>query len=83
IYGNPNLQPETSVNHEVGLLYQGDSGISANVTAFYNDFNDKISRAACPSDICLNGPNQAGADPTYNINIDKAVTQGVEAGVTH
>lgn len=83
IYGNPDLQPETSVNHEVGLLYQGDGGLSANVTAFYNEFNDKISRAACPSAICLGSPNSAGADPTYNINIDKAVTQGVEAGVAH
>ncbi|KKA44376.1 outer membrane siderophore receptor [Salinivibrio sp. KP-1] len=81
IYGNPDLEPETSVNSEVSINYQGDSGISGSLTAFHNDFEDKITRVACPTSVCTDGPNQFGSDPTYRINVDEAVTQGVEASL--
>ncbi|OEF28120.1 ligand-gated channel protein [Vibrio rumoiensis] len=75
IYGNENLTPETSVNTEISLNYQNDYGVSSSVTLFNNDFKDKISRVSCTS--C--GPvNDWGSDSTQRVNIDKAVTRGVE-----
>ncbi|WP_129141781.1 ligand-gated channel protein [Modicisalibacter coralii] len=78
IYGNPDLEPETSLNHELGLVYSGDDGTSASATLFYNAFEDKITRVGCPVDICTDGQNSFGADPTYRVNVDEATTQGVE-----
>jgi len=82
IYGNPDLEPETSVNKELGLYFNAGRDLMANVTVFHNDFEDKITRIACPIDICSDGPNQFGSDPTYRINVDEAVTQGVEAALS-
>lgn len=79
IYGNPDLDPETSLNKEISVLYQGDSGLDVSLTAFHNEFKDKITRVVCPDTICTDGPNQWGADPTYRINVDEAVTKGIEA----
>lgn len=81
IYGNPDLEPETSLNKEIALLYGNDAGLNGSLTLFHNDFEDKITRIACPIDICNAGPNQFGSDPTYRVNIDDAVTQGVEASL--
>lgn len=78
VYGNPDLEPETSLNKEIALLYSSPGGISASVTLFHNDFEDKITRVPCPITVCTGGPNQFGSDPTYRINVDEAVTQGVE-----
>ena len=82
IYGNPDLEPETSVNKEIALLYASDWGANASLTLFHNDFDDKITRVACPIDICSDGPNQFGSDPTYRINVDEAITQGVEIALS-
>ena len=81
VYGNPDLEPETSLNKEFALLYANDAGLSGGLTLFHNDFKDKITRIACPEGVCADEPNQFGSDPTYRINIDEAVTQGVEASV--
>ncbi|MCG7590049.1 MULTISPECIES: ligand-gated channel protein [unclassified Halomonas] len=82
IYGNPDLEPETSLNKEIALLYGNDAGLNGSLTLFHNDFEDKITRIACPIDICNDGANQFGSDPTYRVNIDDAVTQGVEASLS-
>lgn len=78
VYGNPNLEPETSVNTELALLYNAVAGVEAGLTLFYNDFQDKITRVQCPATICTDGPNQWGRNPTYRINVDEAVTRGAE-----
>ncbi|MCC5902429.1 MAG: ligand-gated channel protein [Halomonas sp.] len=78
IYGNPGLKPETSLNKELGVLYDSGQGVSGSFTVFHNDFEDKITRVSCPIDICSAGPNQFGSDPTTYRNVDEAVTQGVE-----
>lgn len=80
-YGNPDLEAETSVTKELSLLYSVRGGIDANVTIFHNDFEDKITRVDCPVEICTAGPNQFGADPKYRVNVDEAVTRGVEFGL--
>lgn len=82
VYGNPDLQPETSLNKELALLYANDAGFSGSVTVFHNDFKDKITRIACPEGVCAEGANQFGSDPTYRINIDEAITQGAELSLS-
>lgn len=82
VYGNPDLQPETSLNKEVALLYTGLEGIDASVTLFHNDFQDKITRVECPIATCPDGPNQFGALPTYRVNVDEAMTRGVELALS-
>lgn len=82
IYGNPDLEPETSLNKELALLYANETGLNGSLTVFHNDFKDKITRIACPIDFCPDGANDFGSAPTYRVNVDEAVTQGVEASLT-
>ncbi|SAI41963.1 exogenous ferric siderophore receptor [Bordetella ansorpii] len=81
MYGNPDLKPETSVTEEIGLLYDDGEGFNAGLTVFNNDFKDKITRVACPLTQCTDGPNQFGSNPTTYLNVDKAVSRGVEASM--
>jgi len=81
MYGNPDLKPEKSLNQEIGVLFDDGSGWSAGLTVFNNDFKDKITRVACPATQCTDGPNQFGSDPTTYVNVDEAVTRGVEASL--
>ena len=88
--GNPDLQPETSVNSEVALYWtSADSRHNFNVTVFRNDFEDKIARG----ETNLSCEQTGGVRPcanlgdfallgysTYaqNINIDEVRVQGAE-----
>ncbi|MEC9483271.1 MAG: ligand-gated channel protein [Halomonas sp.] len=82
VYGNPDLEPETSVSKELALLYTTRAGLTAGVTVFHNEFEDKITRVACPEGVCSTEPNQFGSYPTYRINVDEAITQGVELALS-
>ncbi|WP_283179000.1 FepA family TonB-dependent siderophore receptor [Gemmobacter sp. 24YEA27] len=42
VVGNPDLDPEISVNKEIGFAYEGDNGINASLTYFHNDYKNKI-----------------------------------------
>ena len=44
-FGNPDLQPEESLNTEIAAYYEHDNGHNFNVTLFKNDFKDKIERS--------------------------------------
>ncbi|WAI80889.1 MULTISPECIES: ligand-gated channel protein [Achromobacter] len=81
MYGNPDLTPEKSVTEEIGILYDDGEGFNAGLTLFNNDFKDKITRVACPLSQCTEGPNQFGSNPTTYMNVDKAVSRGVEASM--
>lgn len=86
-YGNPDLEPETSINKELGLYYSVPNGMLASVTLFHNDFEDKITRVGCTSaeacppvtDFDLN--EDGSLRTNTRINVDDAVTQGVEASL--
>jgi outer membrane receptor for ferrienterochelin and colicins len=74
--GNPDLEPETSTSSELGAHYDNQAGFSASATLFYNEFDDKI---ASGDDILVeNDPLVPDGIYSQQVNIDEAVTQGVE-----
>ena len=88
--GNPDLQPETSVNSEVALYWTSpDSRHNFNVTVFRNDFDDKITRGETNQSCEQTGGVRPCANlgdfallgyTTYaqNINLDEVRIQGAE-----
>lgn len=42
VLGNPDLEPERSVNKEIGVAYAGANGINASLTWFHNDYDNRI-----------------------------------------
>ncbi|MEJ6654672.1 MAG: TonB-dependent receptor [Pseudomonas sp.] len=74
--GSPDLDPEISTNTELGAYYDNFNGFNANATIFHNKFKDKISSG---EDVVISG-NSLIPNGTYSqqVNIDEAVTQGVE-----
>ena len=87
--GNPELEPETSVNSEIALYWNGDKGHNLNVTYFNTEFEDKIAtgdmiyscKATGGTRPCVNlGAYDALGYDSYSqkINIDKVNIQGVE-----
>jgi len=76
IYGNPDLTPETSVNNEIGLYYTGENNLVAQITAFYNDFDDKTNLTTCPIEKC------PVKDARQYVNVDNAVVSGVEMSLS-
>lgn len=88
--GSPHLQPETSINYEAAVYYDNATDFTANVTVFYNEFDDKIIQQdtapnceiAAPGQPCVD-IGEGWADLGYDYfsqyaNVDEAVTQGVE-----
>ncbi|UCZ55968.1 TonB-dependent receptor [Desulfurispirillum indicum] len=87
--GNPDLEPETSVNTEVAVYWSHPDRHSFNFTYFQNDFKDKIARGEATQTCVATGGQrpcvnlgayeQLGFD-TYsqNINIDKVEIRGYE-----
>ncbi len=76
IIGNPDLDPETSDNFEIGLNYQGQN-TSWEVTAFYNDVDNMLS-ARRTGDLTEDGTPIFQRD-----NFDYGKTAGIEAGFEH
>lgn len=42
VLGNADLDPETSINSEIGVAYTNDHGVNATLTYFHNDYRDRI-----------------------------------------
>ena len=88
--GTPDLQPETSVNYEMAVYFNGNDNFSGNITVFYNDFKDKIinqdnlpnCEVAIADEPCVEiGEGWAGIGSTtfrQAANVDKSATRGVE-----
>lgn len=84
LYGNPDLQPETSVSNELAVYWQHPNGHNFNATLFRNTFDDKLSTEACGIGLTLECPSGEFGDElgylsgNVPINIDEVVIQGAE-----
>jgi outer membrane receptor for ferrienterochelin and colicins len=89
--GSPSLRPETSTSTEAGVHYSSPL-LAAGVTFFNNEFQDKIARGeGIPNCSFAASPDRPGCvDYGYwpdvdtfgqSINVDEAVTRGVESTV--
>jgi outer membrane receptor for ferrienterochelin and colicins len=89
--GSPHLEPETSVNTEIGAYFDNRDGFDANVTLFQTRFKDLISTGTpipnCHSEAnpelpgCVSfGENFTQDSFAQSTNIDEAETRGAEAG---
>lgn len=84
LFGNPDLQPETSVSTELAVYWEAPAGHNFNITAFRNTFEDKIANQPCGGGTAL--PCAASgeyADLGYGsssraTNIDEVEILGVE-----
>jgi outer membrane receptor for ferrienterochelin and colicins len=91
VFGNPDLDPETSTNTEIGVYFDNLDNFNANATLFHTKFKDKIETGpAVPNCYSSARPNQPGcisngagftqANFSQDINLGKAKTQGLELG---
>ncbi|MDO7253161.1 TonB-dependent receptor domain-containing protein [Helicobacter cappadocius] len=80
-YGNPDLQPESSINYELSILSETD-WTDLGVTGFFTDFRNKITSTKVSTGLDLPariGGNCTGTEScSYNINTDAAITYGAE-----
>lgn len=87
--GNPDLQPETSVNSEIALYWNSLDGHNFNITYFNTKFEDKIATGDTVRSCELTGGQRpcvnlgAYGDLGYDtysqkINIDEVELQGIE-----
>lgn len=74
--GNPDLKPEESTSYEIGAYFDNLAGFSGNATLFLNQFNDKIADGDPISNALCAG--NTGGTCIQKINVDEAVTQGLE-----
>ncbi|WP_271112559.1 FepA family TonB-dependent siderophore receptor [Paracoccus aerodenitrificans] len=42
VLGNQDLEPEKSINKEIGVAYQGYNNVNASLTYFHNDYDNRI-----------------------------------------
>ena len=75
--GNPDLDPEISVNKEIGIAYQNDLGWAASVTYFHNDYKNKIM-----SGEVFSGYTASGQKIFDWENFGPATVSGLEGSVT-
>jgi outer membrane receptor for ferrienterochelin and colicins len=74
--GNPDLKPETSNSYEAGFYYE-QGGWTGSLSYFYNEIDNKITSARVASLITGDGTKYV-----QQINVDKALSQGIEGGLT-
>ena len=85
IVGNSSLKPEESLSQEIGVLWDGLNGVSAGVTLFNTDFEDKITELRRCSDTTGNASGQCVVNGeayrfiSDRVNVDEARMRGVEA----
>jgi outer membrane receptor for ferrienterochelin and colicins len=83
IYGNPDLEAETSRTIEAALLVDAGA-FQASLTAYDTRFDDKITRVTCvvAGAWCTGEPlSSIGRPPTTYVNIDRARVRGIEATI--
>ncbi|MFT3689148.1 FepA family TonB-dependent siderophore receptor [Paenirhodobacter sp.] len=79
--GNQDLKPETSINKEIGVAFNGANEVSATLTYFHNNYHDKIQ--ASPNRLGTSVDSVTGE--VWNVfkwdNIPDAVVSGLEGSV--
>ena len=96
LFGNANLKEETSTSAELGVYFDNNVNFSANATAFYTKFKDKIDSETVQCDrvngqatgLCAGVP---GINTTWSgfneinrsLNLDDAKLYGVEMGMRY
>ena len=84
MFGNPDLQPETSVSTELAVYWESPAGHNFNLTVFDNTFEDKIASQPCGAGATLPCASSGEyADLGYGstsraTNIDEVVIRGAE-----
>ncbi|MEN4903597.1 TonB-dependent receptor [Luteimonas sp. TWI1437] len=78
--GNPNLEPETSTNYEIGAGFDRN-GWSLAATYFHTDFEDKIEQMPLSALPGFDSSYVNGFWWTVAQNLQEARTRGVEASV--
>lgn len=88
IIGNEDLEPETSINYELGLVWDSPAlGVNASATLFYTRFDDRIAEdRVCEAAGDRNDPSTWTCDYqgrnyyflSRYMNIDKSMMQGLE-----
>lgn len=73
-FGNPSLNPETSVKYELGIRNKFTENDVVSVTAFYKDIFDYVQTRSLSGV----GPRGAGSALFY-VNLDYARSRGIEA----
>lgn len=71
---NPNLAPESTVNYEIGTIFEWES-TAFSAAIFYNDIRDMLISVSAGND-CI-----AGKDCTKLINTKEGYSYGVELGI--
>ena len=84
MFGNPDLQPETSTSTEIAAYWHHPDGHNFNITFFHNRFDDKIDSQPCGNGLALACTDSGEfADLGYSnssktVNIDEVVIEGAE-----
>ena len=78
VVGNPDLDPETSINKEIGINYNNLDGWNAGITYFHNDYRNRIASGLVPVSTAA---ENAGWVLRWE-NTPKAVVQGLEGNLT-
>jgi outer membrane receptor protein involved in Fe transport len=73
--GNPNLNPEVSINYEIGLRNQITSNDALNVSAFWNDRYDFVTSER----ITIIDATNRESERAFRVNGDFARSRGIEA----
>lgn len=76
VIGNPDLEPEVSINKEIGINYHTDDGWNAGITYFHNDYKNRIASGMVPEGTS----GQAQYFQWYNV--PEAVVSGLEANLS-
>jgi outer membrane receptor protein involved in Fe transport len=73
LFGNPNLNPETTVSYELGLRYEVTTNDVLSVTAYYRDIFDYIAAFSITQ-----GGRYANQSFNMYFNLDYARSRGIE-----
>ena len=78
IRGNPDLNPETSVNKELGVAFTDHQGLDASLSYFQNDYKNKIYAEMNDGSSTVVGTTQV----FQWMNASRAVVRGFEGNLT-